>query len=70
MRFMLDKEKVKEICNEYKLNYSNQFLEFAMKYNSEDLVREFCKYWRQRPIGGGDFNKFFLERYTKKLGEK
>jgi hypothetical protein len=65
----MNKEDIKKICDEYKLNYSSQFIDFAMKFNDKKLVKEFCRFWRQRPIGGGDLNKFFLQHYKGKLGE-
>ena len=65
----MNKEDIKKICNKYKLNYSSQFLEFALKFNNEQLVTDFCKFWRQRLIGGGDLNTFFLQNWKGKLGD-
>ena len=66
----MKKEEVIEILNKYKINYSSQFIEFAIKFGSKDLVIEFCKYWKSRPVGGGDLNQYFMQYYNKKLGEQ
>ena len=66
---MINKEEIKSICNEYKINFSSQFIEFALKFNDKKLVIEFCRFWRQRPVGGGDLNTFFIQYYKNKLGD-
>jgi len=66
----MNKEEVIEILNKHELKFSAQFLDFAMKFNSKDLVEEFCKYWKNRPVGGGDLNQYFMQYYNKKLGEQ
>ena len=65
----MNKEEVIEILNKHELKFSAQFLDFAMKFNSKDLVEEFCKYWKNRPVGGGDLNQFLIQNYKGKLGE-
>lgn len=66
---MMNKEEIIQILDENNLKYSSQFIEFAMKFNSKDLVIEFCKYWKARPVGGGDLNQFLIQNYKGKLGE-
>jgi hypothetical protein len=66
----MNKEEIIEILDRYDLKYSSQFIEFAMKFNSKDLVIEFCKYWKSRPVGGGDLNQFLIQNYKGKLGDK
>lgn len=64
----MNKEEVIEIMNKYELSYSSQFIEFAIKFGSKDLVIEFCKFWKSRPVGGGDLNQFLIQNYKGKLG--
>lgn len=66
----MNKEEIIQILDENNLKYSSQFIEFAMKFNSKDLVIEFCKYWKVRPVGGGDLNQFLIQNYKGKLGEQ
>lgn len=65
----MNKEEIIEILKEYNLVSSSQFIEFAIKFGSKDLVIEFCKYWKSRPVGGGDLNQFLIQNYKGKLGE-
>jgi hypothetical protein len=65
----MNKEKVIEIVNKHGINISTQFIEFAIKFNSEKLLDDFCVYWKSKPAGGGDLNKFFLENFKGKAGD-
>jgi len=67
---MLTKEEATIILNKMEVNYSQQFLEFALRFNDANLLKEFCIYWKSKPAGGGDLSKFLTEHYTKRLGDK
>lgn len=65
----MNKDEIVKILQKYDLNYSSQFIEFAIKFNSKRLLIEFCEFWKSRPVGGGDLNKFLTQNYKGKLGE-
>jgi len=67
---MITELEVKEIMQKYNLNYSEQFMEFALKFNDLKLVDEFCKYYLSRSLGGGDLGNFLMQNYKGKLGDK
>jgi hypothetical protein len=66
---MLTKEDAEKILEKMNVNYSQQFLEFALRFNDANLLKEFCIYWKSKPAGGGDLSKYLTEHYNKRLGE-
>jgi len=64
----MNKDKVFEVCKKYDLKPSSQFIEMALKFNSERLLEEFCNYWKnKRGIGGGDLIGYFSQYYKGDL---
>lgn len=56
-----------QIMDSRGLKYSAQFVEFALKYNSRELVEQFAEYRKNYPNGGGDLNVFLLNGFKGKL---
>jgi hypothetical protein len=65
----MNKEEVIEMAKEQGITCSGQFIDYAIKFNSTKLVKDFLAYWKSRPVGGGDLNTFLLQHYKDKLGE-
>jgi hypothetical protein len=65
----MNKDEALEILTRHNINYSQQFLEFAVRFNSKQLLEEFCNYWKTKPAGGRDLNNFMLDNYKGKLGD-
>ncbi len=62
----MDINKVKELAKEYDVLITKQFLEFALKFDDEKLVKDFLHYWRkERGVGGGDLVSYFTQYYKK-----
>lgn len=60
----MDKNDVIKIMIEYKVRPSAQFIGLALKFNDEQLVRDFCDYWlNKRGVGGSDLLTFFSQHY-------
>ena len=66
---MITEEEVKKVMQKYKLNYSEQFMEFALKFNDLKLVDAYCNYYLIRPIGGGELNTYLIQNYKERLGD-
>jgi len=61
---MMDKNRVNEILKKYDVVGSAPFIKMALKFKSEKLVEDFCKYWRyERGVGDGDLLSFFAQRF-------
>jgi hypothetical protein len=66
----MNKEEVIKILEKHEMHYSSQLIEFAVRFNSADLLESFCVFWKQKPAGGGDFTDYFVKNYNKKLGDE
>jgi len=66
---MITEEEVKVVMEKYNLKYSEQFMEFALKFNDLKLIEEYCEYYLTRAIGGGDLGNFLMQNYKDKLGD-